>query len=188
MLNPFDGWTLVHAAVGFSLGRIKVSRWLFYPVVVGWEVYQLYFHYLPKGYNPEYVWLNSLVDILSCSTGYEFAPKLTLTYITHRLRFRMNSKTKWIIAYVLLTSGIAWVLWDDAIRRGLLAPAPLAHIPLVLGSRSPAVASFVVRTWSNGAGFTNAGFSLISQKQWSYYLIAGFLPSAVILIVILLVF
>jgi hypothetical protein len=147
MLNPFDGWTVVHGIVGFLLGTIRINRWIFYPFPIGWEVYQLYFHYQPQGYVMEYVWLNSLVDILVCVMCYEISVRHRVKYDILLYWLKVSSQTKILITYSLFTSGITWLFWDDLFRIGLSEKIPLPQIPLFLGLFSPAIAAFIVRTW-----------------------------------------
>jgi hypothetical protein len=147
MHSPFDFWTIAHGLVGFFLGRIKLTRWLFYPVPVAWEIYQLFFHYQPQGYRLKDVWLNSLCDILICSICYEIAGSFSFFYERNRLWLRISNKTKTIIAYVLVASVSTWVFWDDIFRLRLSAGMPSVEVPLILGACSPVIACFVVWTW-----------------------------------------
>ena len=147
MLNPFDGWTIAHGVVGFFLGTIRINRWVFYPFPFVWEVYQLYFHYQPRSYALEYVWLNSLVDILICVFCYEISRKSQVKYYIYPYWLKVSLKTNRLITYSLITSGIAWLFWDDIFRIGLSEQIPLPQIPLLLGLISPAIAASIVRTW-----------------------------------------
>ena len=147
MLYFFDGWTIIHSIVGFLLGIIRINRWVFYPIPFGWEIYQLYFHYQPQGYDLEYVWVNSLVDILTCVMCYEFSRRHQVKYDMYPYWFKVGLKTIRLFAYPLITSGIAWLFWDDIFRIGLSEQIPLPQIPLLLGLISPAIAAFIVRIW-----------------------------------------
>ena len=147
MLNPFDGWTIVHGIVGFLSGTIRINRWIFYPFPFGWEVYQLYFHYQPQGYDLDFVWLNSLVDILVCVMCYEISVRYQVKYDISFYLLKVSSQTKIVITYSLISSGITWLFWDDLFRTGLSEQIPLPQIPLLLGLISPAIAAFIVRTW-----------------------------------------
>lgn len=147
MLNPFDGWTIAHGVVGFFLGTIRINRWVFYPFPFVWEIYQLYFHYQPRSYDLEYVWLNSLVDILICVFCYEISRKSQVKYYIYPYWLKVSLKTNRLITYSLITSGIVWLFWDDIFRTGLSEQIPLPQIPLLLGLISPAIAAFIVRTW-----------------------------------------
>ena len=147
MLHPFDGWTIVHGIVGFLLGTIRINRWIFYPFTLGWEAYQLYFHYQPQGYALEYVWLNSLVDILVSIMCCEISIRHQVKYDILLHWLKVSVQTKKLIAYSFFTSGIAWLFWDDLFRIGLSEQIPLPQIPLLLGLISPAIAAFIVRTW-----------------------------------------
>ena len=137
MHGSLDFYTLAHGLAGFFLGRIKISRWLFYPVPVAWEIYQLFFHYQPQGYFLGDVWLNSLCDILACSACYEIAGSFSFFYERNRLWLSISAKTKAIMAYVLITSVSTWIFWDDIFRLGLSASMPSVEVPLILGACSP---------------------------------------------------
>jgi hypothetical protein len=183
MLTPVDGWTIVHSVVGFFLGRIKFNRLLFYPVPIGWEIYQLYFHYQPQGYYLGYVWLNSLSDILFCSICYEVALRYSFIYDRSPLWLRISRNTKAVTAYVLIACSVTWAFWDDIIRRGLSKQVPSTLVPLMIGAISPAISSFVVSLWIKWEAFSRVRSARTSSKLY-YYLFAGFLPSAVIFLVI----
>ena len=76
MINqPFDLFTLAHGSVGFLFGKIKLDRWLCYSLSIGWEIYQLYFHYKPQGFEVKDVWLDSVIDILAYVFCYEVATR-----------------------------------------------------------------------------------------------------------------
>jgi hypothetical protein len=187
MLTPIDGWTIAHGLVGFFLGRIKINRWLFYPVPIGWEIYQLYFHYQPKGIFLAHVWPNSLVDILACIVCYEVAVKYSFNIERYPFWTRVSNKTKAIIAYVLITLSVTWVFYDDIFRGGLWTRMPMAQLPLVLGALSPAIASFIVWIWIKRDTFRFIGLLKIFGRQMSYYLFTGVLPSVVVLFTVFLV-
>jgi len=184
MLTPFDVWTIAHGLVGFSLGRIKFNRLLFYPIQIAWEIYQLYFHYQPQGYYLGYLWLNSLSDILVCSVCYEVALRHSFSYERHPLWLRISNNVKVVTAYALIALGITWAFWDDVFRLGLSARMPSAQVPLLIGAFSPAIASFVVRKWIKREASHIPGSPF---KQLTYYLSTGFLPLVVILLIIALV-
>ena len=147
MINPFDGWTIIHGIVGFLFGIIRINRWIFYPLPFAWEAYQLYFHYQPQGYDLEYVWLNSLIDILACILWYEISRRQQVKYYMLPYWSKVSLETKILITYSLITSGITWLFWDDLFRTGLSEQIPLPQIPLLLGLISPAIAAFIVRIW-----------------------------------------
>ena len=71
MNEPFDFFTLAHGVAGFLFGKLKLNRWLCYSVAIGWEIFQLYFHYKPQGSGLEDVWVNSMIDILAFLVCYE---------------------------------------------------------------------------------------------------------------------
>ena len=178
MLTPVDGWTPAHGLVGFFLGRIQFKRWQFYPIPIGWEIYQLFFHYQPQGHYLGYVWLNSLSDILACSICYEIALRHSFGYEQRSLWRRLSNNAKAVAAYFLIAFGIIWAFWDDIFRLGMSAQLPAAELPLVIGAFSPAIASFITLKWIKREAFN-------IPAHMSYYLYAGFLPSLVILLIIM---
>jgi hypothetical protein len=147
MLNPLDGWTIPHGIVGFLSGKIGINRWVFYPFSFGWEVYQLYFHYQPQGHDLEYVWINSMVDIIACVLGYEISRIHQVRYDLYPYWFKVSLKANGFVAYSLISFGITWLFWDDIFRIGPSEQIPLPQIPILLGLISPAIAAFIVRTW-----------------------------------------
>ena len=103
----------------------------------------------------------------------------------------MSSKSKGIVAYLLITFGIAWAVWafwatpiqvrlstSDLLLR--LALEPLGALP---AGFAPAIAAIVVRKWVTREGFGDAGLKLNVRHKWPYYLCAWFSPLAVALII-----
>jgi hypothetical protein len=187
MLNPFDGFTVAHGFVGFFLGRIRLNRWLFYPIPIVWEVYQLFFHYQPQGFGLGYVWLNSLVDILACAFCYEISTQYSVKYNKYLFWLKMSTDSKGIMAYFIITFGIAWLFWDDILRGGLAQQIPSPQIPLLTGSFSPVIAAFIVRTWIVRKGPVNNRSLLVWSNAGLYYLVVGFLPFVVFSLTIFLI-
>ena len=188
MQNPFDGWTLAHGLTGFFLGRIKFNRSMFYPLTIAWEIYQISFHYQPQGYYPKYVWINSLIDILSCVICYEAAIRYSFKYDRFRPWLGTSDNIKGIAAYAFVTSSVAWLFWDDIFRLGLLKDTISFQIPLLLGAFSPLVACFIVRQHiSKAASSSNNRIASILNNQCFYYVITGLLPSGLAFLVVSLV-
>ena len=98
----------------------------------------------------------------------------------------MNSRTKGIVAYILIVFAMAWILWGVAIRLGLSLQSPLTQLVILPGAFSPAVAAFVVRKWITGEGFADAGLRLNLRAKWPYYLVAWLLPLGVTLAIVVL--
>ncbi len=147
MLHPLDGFTLAHGFMGLFLARIRLHRYLFYPIPIIWEIYQYFFHYQPQDYTLGDIWLNSLVDILVCVCCYEASSKYLIKYNKYPLGFKINNNYKMIIAYIVITFGITWLFWDDLIRGKFVEDIPMVQIPLILGSLSPLFAAFIVHKY-----------------------------------------
>ncbi len=69
----------------------------------------------------------------------------------------MSSKNKGIAAYLLITFGMAWILWEVPIQLGLSPHNPLFQLAVLPGAFAPATAAFVVRKWITKEGFSDAG-------------------------------
>ena len=184
MLCPADGFTLAHGFVGVLLARFRLTRYLFYPVPVAWEIYQYFFHYQPHGDTLAYIWLNSLVDILVCVCAYEAASKYLNKFGQYPLGIKINSNARIVTSYLVVTLALTWLFWDDYIRGNYLEFVPLLRIPLILGSFSPLFAAIVVHRWM-----------VIPQKEniksigWRgdtglVYLAFGLVPSLIILLAV----
>jgi len=88
----------------------------------------------------------------------------------------MDDKTrKGIVAYLLITFGLAWTLWEIPLRLGMSASSPLFQLAALPGAFAPAVAAVVVRKWVTREGFADAGLRL-NLHRWPYYLVAWLLP------------
>jgi membrane protease YdiL (CAAX protease family) len=100
----------------------------------------------------------------------------------------MDRKKKGIIAYILITFIMAWLLWEILIRfSGLSIRSPFFQLLLLPGAFSPAIAAVIVRKWITREGFADAGLKLNLSRGWRYYLVAWLLPLPISAIVIGLV-
>lgn len=91
----------------------------------------------------------------------------------------MNTKTKGILAYLLIAFGMAWILWEIPMRKGVLPGHPLFQLVVLPGAFAPAIACIIVRKWITREGFSDAGLKLHAEK-WRYYLIGWLLPLLVV--------
>ena len=92
---------------------------------------------------------------------------------------------KGIIAYLLIAFGLAWLLWEVAVRIGPSADNPLFQLAILPGTFSPAIGSVVVRKWITREGFGDAALRL-NLGQWRYYLSGWFLPLLVVSAIVIL--
>ena len=97
----------------------------------------------------------------------------------------MDSDKKGVIVYLLIAFGLAWLLWEIALRIGPPADSPLFQLAILPGAFAPAVATVVVRKWVTREGFGDAGLGL-NLRQWRYYLVGWSLPLLVVLAIVLL--
>ena len=97
----------------------------------------------------------------------------------------MDSDKKGVIVYLLIAFGLAWLLWEIALRIGPSADSPLFQLAILPGAFAPAVATVVVRKWVTREGFGDAGLGL-NLRQWRYYLVGWSLPLLVVLAIVLL--
>lgn len=95
----------------------------------------------------------------------------------------MNTRVKGIVFYLLITFGMAWLLWEVAIRLLTSPQNPLFQLAAMPGAFAPAVAAIIVRKWITQEGFKDAGLRLKPFK-WRYYLVAWLLPIPVIACII----
>lgn len=94
----------------------------------------------------------------------------------------MNTKTKGILAYLLIAFGGAWTIW---VLLWLLGVSPtrislqfqLLSLP---AECAPAIAAVIVRLWVTRERFTDAGLRLHVRQMWPYYLFAWVMPLFVI--------
>ena len=92
---------------------------------------------------------------------------------------------KGVIAYLLIAFGLAWLLWEIALRIGPSADNPLFQLAILPGAFAPAVASVVVRKWVTREGFGDAGLRL-NLRRWRYYLAGWSLPLLVVAAIVIL--
>ncbi len=104
-------------------------------------------------------------------------------FYENRREIRMSTRVKGILFFLLITFGMAWLLWEAAIRLVLRPLDPLFQIAMMPGAFSPAIAAFIVRKWITREGFEDAGLRLRPIK-WRYYLFAWLLPIPVIAVMI----
>jgi uncharacterized protein len=92
---------------------------------------------------------------------------------------------KGITAFLLIAFGMAWVLWETAIRLHAIHPNPLLSVLSFVGALSPAIAAFIVRKWITREGFADAKLRL-NLRKWPYYLVGWLLPFVVVGCIIVL--
>ncbi|KYK37151.1 MAG: CPBP family intramembrane metalloprotease [Theionarchaea archaeon] len=97
----------------------------------------------------------------------------------------MNAKTKGVLAYLLIAFGMAWILWEIPIRKGLSVGHPLFQFVILPGAFAPAIACIIVRKWVTCEGFADAGLKL-NVKKWRYYLVGWILPLVVVFCIVFL--
>ena len=88
-----------------------------------------------------------------------------------------------IIAYLAIAFGLAWGLWEIAIRCGASPVNMRYQWAFLPGTFAPALAALVVRKWVAREGFRDAGLRLNLWREWRYYLIAWLLPLLVAVVV-----
>lgn len=93
----------------------------------------------------------------------------------------MTAHKKGVIWFLILSFGIAWLLWEIPLRLGLALGDPLFQVFLLPGSFAPAISAVIVRKWITGEGFGDAGFRLHFKKRWKIYLTAWVLPLFVVI-------
>ncbi len=92
---------------------------------------------------------------------------------------------KGIASYLLISFGLAWILWEIAIEIGPSARDPLFQLAILPGAMAPAVAAVIVRKWITREGFADAGLRL-NLRQWRYYLAGWLLPVVVVSVIVAL--
>jgi membrane protease YdiL (CAAX protease family) len=90
-------------------------------------------------------------------------------------RSTVNTKTKGILAYLVIAFGITWIIWEIPAQKGLSLDHQVFQVMILLGSFGPAIAGIVVRKWITCEGFSDAGLRL-NLKKWGYYAAAWVLP------------
>lgn len=142
---PIDGWTIAHCAAGLFFLVAGTGRRLTYTLIIVWEIYQFYFHYVPQGYTPEDIGLNSMVDILVAILSYEIAKQYLVGIWRVAQWHGMNVYVPKIIGFIFLSLGTAWLFWDDVFRLHLSLDLP--QIPLLLGAFAPVFVFFTTRAF-----------------------------------------
>jgi hypothetical protein len=97
----------------------------------------------------------------------------------------MDNKTKGVVSYLLITFGMAWILWEIPLRLGVSTRSPLFQLAVLPGAFAPAVAAVIVRKWITHEGFADAGLHL-NLRKWPYYLLAWLLPLLVTPVIVAL--
>ena len=91
--------------------------------------------------------------------------------------------SKGVVAYLVLTFGISWALWEAAFRLGLGPESPFFQLAILPGAFAPAVAALIMRAWVTGEGFGDAGWRPNLRRAWGYYLLAWIYPLAAVVII-----
>jgi CAAX protease family protein len=99
---------------------------------------------------------------------------------------RLNQRVRWrmVIIYVALAYGIAWVFWIPVMSEAMHALATWRTPDTYRGGRyaafgmfAPAVAAIIMRLFISKEGLKG---SLGPVRRWRYYLVALFLPIALV--------
>jgi CAAX protease family protein len=94
----------------------------------------------------------------------------------------MTTKTKDVLAYLLLAFELAWsTIFVARLLLGLSLENSLVQIPIAF---SPAISAVIVRRWITREGFGGAGLALHLKSGWAYYLVAWLLPLIAVGVVI----
>jgi uncharacterized protein len=89
----------------------------------------------------------------------------------------VESRTKGVIAFIVLAFGLAWAgMFAAVLLFGLSLVNPLVQIAGI--AFAPAIAAFVVRKWVTREGFADTGMRLRFRAQWRLYLAAWLGPLA----------
>jgi len=86
---------------------------------------------------------------------------------------------KGVTAYLLITFGLTWTLWEGAVRLGVSVNSPFFQLAILPGAFVPGTVAFVVRRWITREGFADAGLRL-NFRKWPYYIVAWLLPLTVV--------
>lgn len=84
-----------------------------------------------------------------------------------------------IVWFLAIAFGLAWISWEIAIQSGVSVLSWQFQFFALPGAFAPAIAAFIVRKWITREGFGDAGLR-INLRHWKYYLLAWFLPLAVV--------
>ena len=89
----------------------------------------------------------------------------------------MTSRTKGVIAFLLLAFGLAWAgMFTARLVFGLSLVDPLVQIAGI--AFTPAIAAFIVRKWVTKEGFADAGMRLRLRENLGLYVAAWIGPLA----------
>jgi uncharacterized protein len=80
---------------------------------------------------------------------------------------KMNTKTKGILVYLLITFGGAWTVWILLWLLGISASRTSLQSQLLslLAEYAPAIAALIVRRWMTHEHFADAGLRLYVRKK-----------------------
>jgi hypothetical protein len=187
MIEISDLWTPAHALIGLFFARIRYPRLLYYPIPFGWEIYQVFFHYQPLGITFDQFWINTVADILAGIIGYELIWRYWNQKLVNPLWLRFSDGFKALAAYILIVSGITWLLWNEVLLGAHAPQIPIPAFTLILGALSPLATAYIMRHSIYKAEFTLKGWSRLFPLKWNYYLVNGVFPSVITGIVILII-
>jgi uncharacterized protein len=90
----------------------------------------------------------------------------------------MSTKTKGILAYLLITFAGAWTIWIGLWLLGLSPTRTSLQLQLLSlpVEFAPAIAAVTVRLWVTGERWADAGLRLYVREKWPYYLFAWVMP------------
>ena len=94
--------------------------------------------------------------------------------------------SKEVIAYLLLSFGGAWLLWEAAFRLGFGTGSPYFQLAILPGAFAPALAALIVRAAVTREGFGDAGLRPNLRHGWKYYLLGWLFPLAAVVVISLL--
>jgi membrane protease YdiL (CAAX protease family) len=94
--------------------------------------------------------------------------------------------SKGVIAYLLLSFGVAWLLWEAAFRLGFGTGSPYFQLAILPGAFAPALAALIVRAAVTREGFGDAGLRPNLRHGWKYYLLGWLFPLAAVVVISLL--
>ncbi len=97
-----------------------------------------------------------------------------------------DTQKKGLAVFLLISFGLAWVIWEITLRIGPSVRDPLFQLAILPGALAPAVAAIVVRKWVTREGFGDAGLKL-NLHRWRYYVAGWTLPLLVVSVILLAV-
>jgi membrane protease YdiL (CAAX protease family) len=95
-------------------------------------------------------------------------------------------KSRGIIYYLIITFGLAWLIWGVPLLTGVAINSSIFGQIRLAGAFAPAGAALFVRTRLTREGFGDSGLPLRLKEAWRYYLFALLLPLGVVTIIIIL--